>query len=130
MCPLPLESTPSFGCQAGPSPPAPSPASTFNFAPGSKMSSSARATPASSKHARTQFPPRMVPLLSGLLPSVHVQGDARNAVLDQLDVARPLVEADADSLRRPARLLDLVAANGHALRLALHVHRDAVLGSA
>src|SRR5262245_49158134 len=39
MCPLPLVSTPSSGCQAGPSPPTPPAASTFSFDFGSKMSS-------------------------------------------------------------------------------------------
>src|SRR5438876_273554 len=41
MWPLPLDSTPSFGCQAGPSPPAPPSASTFSFAFGAKIASSA-----------------------------------------------------------------------------------------
>src|SRR5262245_39381415 len=41
MCPLPLERTPSVGCHAGPSPPAPPAASTLSLAPGSKIGSPA-----------------------------------------------------------------------------------------
>src|SRR4051794_38893314 len=41
MWPLPLDRMPSCGCQAGPSPPELLSASTFSFAPGTKMSSSA-----------------------------------------------------------------------------------------
>src|SRR5262245_16727215 len=41
MWPLPLLRTPNFGCHAGPSPPAPSPASPVNFAAGSKSASPA-----------------------------------------------------------------------------------------
>src|SRR4051812_5860849 len=41
MWPLPLERTPSLGCQAGPSPPAPPFASTWSVAPGAKIGSSA-----------------------------------------------------------------------------------------
>src|SRR5690348_10656022 len=41
MWPLPLDSKPSSGSQAGPSPPDPLAASTLSLAPGSKISSSA-----------------------------------------------------------------------------------------
>src|SRR5437868_15347267 len=64
MWPLPLDSTPSFGCQAGPSPPAPPAASTFSLAPGAKIASSAPAAASPTTHARHAITHRMALLLS------------------------------------------------------------------
>src|SRR5262245_19034006 len=64
------------------------------------------------------------------LPPVDAVRHGLDVVALQPDVARAPGQADADAAGRPARLADLVAGDRHALRLALHVDRDPVLGAA
>src|SRR5687767_7427379 len=62
MWPAPLVSTPRVGCQAGPSPPAPLPASTLSLPPGAKMASSAVAADARDSITRVARANRMLRL--------------------------------------------------------------------
>src|SRR5262245_7577086 len=104
MWPLPLERTPSSGCHAGPSPPAPPSASTLRVAPGSKIGSSAasaHATTASTraKHAAWQRIARrlrwLFPLVHQLAAKIRPQG---LRVADRLDRAGKQVTVEHDEV--------------------------------